>query len=29
MKEFSSARSISATVNRRGRDVTVEFDINE
>jgi general secretion pathway protein C len=29
MKEFSSARSISATVNREGRDVTVQFDINE
>jgi general secretion pathway protein C len=29
MKEFSSARSISATVDRDGSEVTVEFDINE
>jgi general secretion pathway protein C len=29
MKEFSSARSISATVNRRGQDVTLQFEVDE
>lgn len=29
MKEFSSARSISATVNRGGQDVTLQFEIDE
>jgi type II secretion system protein C len=29
MKEFTSAKAISATVNRGGQDVTVEFEVNE
>ena len=29
MTEFITARSINATVNRKGRDVTVEFEVNE
>ena len=29
MKEFTSTKAISATVNRRGQDVTVEFEVNE
>lgn len=29
MKEFSSARSISARVNRRGQDVTLQFEVDE
>ncbi|HEY5657567.1 MAG TPA: PDZ domain-containing protein, partial [Myxococcota bacterium] len=29
IKEFTSAKSISATVDRDGQDVTVEFEINE
>jgi general secretion pathway protein C len=29
LKEFTTARGIRATVNRRGRNVTVEFDVNE
>jgi type II secretion system protein C len=29
LKEFTTARGISATVNRKGRDVTVQFDVNE
>jgi general secretion pathway protein C len=29
MKEFTSAKAISATVNRGGQDVTVEFEVNQ
>lgn len=29
MKEFSSARSISATVNRGGQEVTLQFEVDE